>query len=42
MASDAVPYCSGTALMPTQKQQHCSFEVAPVLPWSTHTGRVAV
>ena len=32
---NAVPYYTVTALVPTQKEQRCSFEVALLLPCST-------
>ena len=38
MAYDVVPYCTFTALVPILKEQSCFFEVAPMLPWSTHAG----
>ena len=38
MAGDVVPYYTVTALVPTLKWQCCFFEVAPMLPWSTHAG----
>ena len=38
MAGNAVPYCTVTALVPTQKYQCCSFETASLLPWSTQAG----
>ena len=38
MASNTVPYDTVTALVPAQKEQSCTFEVAPLLPWSPNTG----
>ena len=37
LAGNAVPYCTVTVLVPAQRQLCCSFEVAPLLPWSTYT-----
>ena len=38
MAGDVVTYYTVTALVHTLKQHCCFFEVAPMLPWSTHGG----
>ena len=38
MAGDVVPYYTVTAEIPTPNKLCCFFEVAPMLPWSTHAG----